>query len=310
MNYRCNAACRHCLYACSPNRREGYVSQRIIQHISRTLISGRIGSVHLGGGEPFLDFQGLIMVIRELADAGVRVDYIETNAFWAKDKSCGERLAILKREGVEALCISIDPFHAEYVPWEYPLDLARFCDSLGLGYFLWKREFLHDLKKLDGKTPHSREEIEVNLSSDYVRETAGAYGIRMGGRAINIEEEYGHLRPAAELLDAGSCKNLLSTDHFHVDMEGFFIPPGCTGLRLPLAQTIAGIENGRYPVFEALYLGGIAALYQLALQWGFSENEKGYPSKCNFCFHIRKHLAFYGFPELDEDFYKEAAKYY
>ena len=81
VNYRCNAACRHCLYACSPSRRAGFVSHKKIEEICHLLKQGNIGSVHIGGGEPFLDFQGLIMVIKSLAKAGIRLDYIETNAF-------------------------------------------------------------------------------------------------------------------------------------------------------------------------------------------------------------------------------------
>ena len=310
VNYRCNAACRHCLYACSPSRRAGYVSQDKIREISRLLMKGQIGSVHIGGGEPFLDFQGLRMVVRGLADAGITLDYIETNAFWAYNRECAEYLAILSHEGVKALCISIDPFHAEYVPWDYPVNLAHSCEKQGMGFFLWKQEFIKTLSRLDRSTRHSRQEIETVLSPDYVGKTAKAYGIRLGGRAANIEEEYGHPKPVAELLDEHPCNDLLSTGHFHVDLEGFFIPPGCTGLRLPLDELLDGTKEGAYPVFEVLYSKGVMGLYHFARQNGFSEDEKGYPSKCNLCFHIRKFLAPKGFAELDEDFYAEALKYY
>ena len=310
MNYRCNAACRHCLYACSPSRTPGYVSKEKMQDICRFLNKGRIGSVHIGGGEPFLDFQGLIMVIRELARAGIALDYIETNAFWALGPSCDEYLTVLKQEGVGALCISVDPFHAEYVAWSCPLSLARSCEKQGMGYFLWKQDFVKQLSRLDNKKRHTRQEIEAALSSDYVSNTARAYGIRLGGRALNIEEEYGFGKPAVEVLDESPCKGLLSTGHFHVDLDAYFIPPGCTGLRLPLEELLEGTERGRYPVYEALNSNGISGLYNFALKRGFSEDKKGYPSKCNLCFHIRKFLAPQGFAELDEDFYSESLKYY
>ncbi|MDR1574861.1 MAG: hypothetical protein LBS37_02540 [Treponema sp.] len=57
VNYRCTAACRHCLYACSPTRRAGYLSREVMREICRLLRKGGIGSVHIGGGEPFLDFE-------------------------------------------------------------------------------------------------------------------------------------------------------------------------------------------------------------------------------------------------------------
>jgi hypothetical protein len=146
-----------------------------------------------------------------------------------------------------------------------------------------------------------------------VRKTASAYGISLGGRATNIEEEYNNRKPLKSLLDNGfnePCNRLLSTGHFHVDMDGYFIPPGCTGLRLPLNELLAGVESSSYPVFDALYSGGIAALFELAKQHGFVPDNNGYVSKCNLCFHIRNYLASLDFPELDKDHYAEALKYY
>ena len=314
VNYRCNAACRHCLYACSPSRHSGYITQEKTEYICDLLVKGRIGSVHIGGGEPFLDFEGLLTVIRCLVKAGIQLDYIETNAFWASkgphDPVTSERINILKNEGVEALCISIDPFHAEYIPWAYPIDLAQICEKQGMGYFLWKEECLKALSRLDRNKRHAKKEIEAALGGDYIARTAAAYGIRLGGRAVNIEEEYGSYKSAADLLDGSPCFALLSTGHFHVDMDGYFIPPGCTGLRLPLDEVLAGTKNGNYPVFESLFTGGIAALWDLAAAQGFSADKKGYPSKCNLCFHIRKFLAAKGYAELDEDFYAEALRYW
>ena len=309
VNYRCNAACRHCLYACSPSRLPGYVSKDKMLDICRLLKKGRIGSVHIGGGEPFLDFKSLIMVIQELNRAGITLDYIETNAFWA-DTSCEEFLPVLLREEVRALCISIDPFHTEYIAWGKPVNLARSCEKHGMGYFLWKQDFIKSLSRLDNKKPLNRPEIEASLSGSYVGETARAYGIRLGGRAVNIEEEYGFKKSAVEVLDNRPCDALLSTGHFHIDLDAYFIPPGCTGLRLPLDELLEGTEEGRYPVFEALYSSGISGLYQFAQKHGFNEDKNGYVSKCNLCFHIRKFLAPQGFPELDEDFYTESLKYY
>jgi hypothetical protein len=250
------------------------------------------------------------MVIRALSKANIRLDYIETNAFWARDSSCTEYLEVLKKENVEALCISIDPFHAEYVPWAYPIELAHACDKQGIGYFLWKQDFIKVLSRLDSNARYTRPELESALSPEYVKKTSSAYGIRLGGRAVNIEEEYNKALPAESFLDNEPCKGLLSTGHFHVDMDAYFIPPGCTGLRLPLDELLTGIESSSYPVFDALYSGGIAALFELAGQHGFLPDKDGYISKCNLCFHIRNYLAPLGFSELDKDFYTEALKYY
>jgi hypothetical protein len=274
------------------------------------LRSGNCGSVHIGGGEPFLDFEGLLVLIRELRREGIRLDYIETNAFWAADDDAADRINALASEGVPALCISLDPYHAEYVPYGLPLKLAQKCRNAGLGFFLWKEEFLPVLSKLAPERSHSRAEMEQGLSRDYIAETASAYGIQPGGRAVNIEEEYLPARPAETLLDDVPCRGLLSTGHFHVDGEGFFIPPGCTGLRIPLAEIVGGIPEKKYPLFEALYTGGIRSLWQFAAARGFTDQNKGYPSKCGLCFHLRRYLVPEGFSELDPEHYRESLGYY
>jgi hypothetical protein len=314
VNYRCNAACRHCLYACSPTRTGGYIRMDTMKEICSVLRRGGVGSVHIGGGEPFLDTRGLLMAVRQLDAAGISLDYVETNAFWAaREKEARETLRVLAAEGVSALCISLDPFHAEHVPYGLPLKLAKLCDETGMGYFLWKQQFLHSLSGLEHSSAHSREELEEHLRPGYISNTARSYGIRLGGRAVNIEEEYGSSRSLADLFAGGAknspCGDLLSTGHFHVDQDGCFIPPGCTGLRLPLAEAVDGIPAGKYPVFEILYQKGPAALLDFAGGRGFFP-KKNYPSLCNLCFHIRAFLAEQGFTELDKNHYEESLKYY
>jgi hypothetical protein len=311
VNYQCNAACRHCLYSCSPKRRTGYIDEKTASAVCRLLCEGGCNSVHIGGGEPFLDFKSLVMMIRKLKRARIALEYIETNAVWVEQKDAQDKLKSLLAEGVNTLCISIDPFHVEFVPYSAPLFLSELCDKTGMGYFLWKHEFLSVLSRLEPQKTHSRREMENVFSKDYVFKTAKAYGISYGGRAVNIENESGVLYTAEDLAaDSRPCNNLLSTGHFHVDMESFFIPPRCTGIRIPLLQAVNGIPENKYPVFEALYYGGVPSLLELAKENGFSAAGSGYPSKCSLCFYIREFLCKKGFAELDVNHYEEAVKDY
>ena len=324
VNYFCNAACRHCLYACSPARDSSYISEEMAEKICESLLKGGCRSVHIGGGEPFINLDGLIMMIRALKRNGITLEYTETNAYWAADiysqqsflQDAREILQILLAEGADTLCISVDPFHAEYVPYGAPLALAKLCEKTGMNYFLWRQESLYDLSKLDSQKIHSRADMEKILSAGYIYKAARQYGTTYGGRAVNIEREFAGHFPAENFTGKKTpCRNLLSTGHFHVDLNGYFIPPGCTGIRIPLTEAIAGIQKGKYPVFEALYDGGISGLMEFALKHGFSaENaepkNQGYPSKCNLCFYIRKFLSEKDFVELDKEHYRQALKFY
>ena len=314
-NYQCSAACRHCLYSCSPTRDAGYVDEITAETMCCLLVRGGCRSVHIGGGEPFLDFDGLQMLVRKINKAGISLEYIETNAYWAVDASAGskikEKIDCLLDMGANTLCISIDPYHAEYIPYNAPLVLAELCEKTGMNFFLWKQEFLPALSQLDPKKNHSRTDMEMVLSGNYIYNTARFYGVEYGGRAVNIEREFGELYPAECFAAKSSpCHNLLSTGHFHVDKNCYFIPPRCTGIRIPLLEAIDGIPPGKYSAFEALFNGGVSSLFTLVEKQGFLPDKAGYPSACNLCFYLRSFLAGRGFSELDGNHYEEALKYY
>ena len=310
-NYQCNAACRHCLYACSPDRNSDYISKEAAVDICDLLVKGGCRSIHIGGGEPFLDFDGLITLLETARNAGIRVEYIETNGFWAvNEQRAKSYLQALARAGTDTLCISLDPFHAEYVPFVLPLRLAEICNNNRFGYFLWQERFLQSMARVEPTKAHNRTALEEQISPSYIIDVARRYGVNMGGRAINIEKEY--VKPIAlqNLLNSGSCRNLLSTDHFHVDLYGKFIPPGCTGIAIPLDEAVEGIPYGKYPAFEALLSGGAAGLLEFAKEKGFRPEDE-YTSSCALCFYIRRWLSKNtDCPELDRSHYEASLTYY
>jgi hypothetical protein len=268
-NYECNAACRHCLYSCSPSRTGGYITKVKADEVCGLLREGGCSSVHIGGGEPFLDFDGLVMLIQTLGKYGINVDYLETNAFWADDRDMiRKHLSELKKVGADAFCISNDGFHAEFVDPKHPALLAEVCQQTGFGYFMWR--------------------CDVN-------------SVRYGGRAV-------HLEPKGGKGKSRNC-DLLSVNHYHVDLYSNFVPPGCTGISIPLREALGGIPVGKYRVFEALMSGGVGALMKLASENNvvLSDMDK---SACTVCFELRKGLSMVGgFGELDREFYEESVVY-
>jgi len=311
-NYYCTAACRHCLYACSPSRTGGYISRETAREVCKLLISGGSASVHIGGGEPFYDFDGLLGLVETIAEFGISLEYIETNAYWATDEAKIEQyLRELIHVGADTLCISLDPFHAEYVPAQRPLLLAQVCSRMGMGYFLWQQKFLSTLSQLDTSVIHTRKQLEQTLSPSYIIDTAASYGMRFGGRALNIELEYLPRKPLSEILSSSPCRRLLLGDHFHVDLNADYIPPGCTGIKIPLSDAVNGFPTGKYPVIDALLHSGIAGLYSYATPLGFTPNPEGYTSRCAMCISMRHWLAAnVPHTELDLEHYEASFTYY
>jgi hypothetical protein len=311
-NYKCNAACRHCLYACSPDRDGGYIAAETTREVCGLLRKAGCYSVHIGGGEPFLDFDGLITLIKIVSESGITVEYIETNAFWATDyERVRHQLRELYNAGADTLCISIDPFHAEHVPFGLPLSLAKMCRDAGFRFFLWQERYLAALSKAKPDKIHSRKDLEKYISKKYILETAKSYGLSFGGRAINIEAEYGVKKSTDSIAVDKPCLGLLTGGHFHVDLNGRFIPPGCTGIAISLKETVNGIPKGKYPVLEELYYGGSAGLLRYARALGFEADQGGYPSSCALCFRIRHWLSKHApTPELDAEHYTESLRFY
>ena len=79
-NYNCNAECRHCMFASGPACSKEYMSESTAESVAGLLEKANTASVHIGGGEPFMNFEGLCNLIEALNRHNVGIDYIETNA--------------------------------------------------------------------------------------------------------------------------------------------------------------------------------------------------------------------------------------
>lgn len=299
-NYICTAACRHCMfssYRYSKSLRgvggmRDFITREKAGELAEKLSAAGVDSVHIGGGEPFINFAALCGLIEALGKRGIGIDYIETNAFWAvKESFVRRRLRRLRKLGVTTVMPSVDPFHIEFVPLGRVLLLCKLLREEGLDYFIWQERYLRRLYKLDHGRTYSHEELCEILGDDYVAATAREYGIGMNGRALEIAEEIYPKRTAEAFIKDGETCNLLSPRHCHIDLYGNVVPSGCPGLALPLDEFLAArADRGRYPAFARLLGGGIGALYEYAAGLGFTPDGGGYATKCALCFNIRAWL--------------------
>ncbi len=291
--YKCPAACRHCLYGCSSGMGENYINDEQCHRLVKNLRDKGCRSMHIGGGEPFLNFERLVNMLEVMRKYGLSVDYIETNAAWCTDNISDDeilqRLRKIKAVGGNCLLISVDPYHIEFVKLKYPLRLIKLCDEIGLEYFVWRYEYLRKLINLDHDKVYTRAELEQELGKNYIFDTANSYGLSYNGRALNIAREYEKLKPIEEFLSHGACPSITSTGHFHADYNSYYIPPSCTGIGVPI-EDLTEITSEKYPVFNALANGGTKALYNCVKQFGFTAKKQGYASKCDVCFDMRKFL--------------------
>ncbi|MGN1410521.1 MAG: radical SAM protein [Eubacteriales bacterium] len=292
-NYTCTAACRHCMFASSPERPKQFITPEMSERTARILSKANTSSVHIGGGEPFINFRALCSLIESLNRYGVGVDYIETNAFWCSDDEfTKKRLNRLKELGVNTVMVSVDPFHIEFVPLERPIRLCRLLREMGFDYFVWKERYLRRFRSFDYTKTYSEKELSELLGRDYITETAAEYGVGMNGRALGIAKKAYDERPAEEWLTSAPCTDLLEPCHCHFDLYGNAVPSGCPGLAMDAEDYLnGGVSSEKYPVMARLYTGRTAELYKYAREKGFSPAKEGYPTRCALCYAMRLYLA-------------------
>ncbi len=293
-NYSCTAQCEHCMYCSSPKINKNYITAENSEKIALFLSKNKTTSVHIGGGEPFINFKGLCVLLEFLKKYNVGIDYIETNAFWCKSRELIlERIKILKNLGVNTLMASVDPFHIEFVPLERPLLLCKTLDEVGMDYFIWQERFLRRLIKLDHTRVYSKTELQKILGENYITDTAREYGLGINGRALKIARKIYPLKKADEFLDSNGCTELLSGYHCHVDLYGNVIPSGCTGLSIDINDFFKDgfyKDSEKYPILSRLYSGGTKSLFEYACDNGFIPDNAGYCTKCELCYAMRSYL--------------------
>lgn len=297
VTYKCPAACLHCCYASSPARSGGYMSKQTADRIFSLLGKTGCSSVHIGGGEPFLNFDKLLEVCRSASERRIFVDYIETNASWYTDEAAVSRkLKKLMDAGVDCLLISVDPFHNGFVAYRKVKELRKCCEKTGMGTFIWQSKFERTVSQMDENTTHGLPEYEDVFGEGFIEKIAESYGLGYNGRALKILEQIEKNRYPAEYIiqrEPDSCRaRITSLGHCHVDLNEDLIPPSCNGFRANIFELCGeGLDGDKYKYFTAVAEGGLGRFFEEARKSGFVPKEAGYVSKCALCFDMKKFIS-------------------
>jgi hypothetical protein len=262
-------------------------------------------SLHLAGGEPTLQMDLLVELIRMGVGMGLPIEYVETNAFWCKDRErVRSEMERLRDAGLPAILISVSMFHNEFVPFTYTRNCAEVAQSVfgPGGVILYLPQMYALLSRMPDEGKHSLEQF---ISWAGIEGNRGVipqlYRVIPSGRAAEALRDCYQLQPA-EIFRKETCHaDLFSTTHFHIDHHGNLFTGLCAGI------APAGIEDyhpeirpDSHPVFWCLSEDGPFGLMTVACdQHGFQAREEGYVSKCDLCFDVRRFLAQTEmFPEL------------
>jgi hypothetical protein len=293
-NYYCTSRCGHCLYSCSPKWKKAYIDRQTTEQNFKAIQSLGCRSVHIGGGEPFLDVHGLKRVLEAAREVHMNIDYVETNSSWFSDQeSAVNLLEELGGLGLSTLLVSISPFHNQYIPFYKVKGVIAACRLAGMSIFPWINDFYPEIDAFDDRTTHSLDEYRTRYGEDYLAGIPSRYWVHLGGRAL---ETFGNEFPGQDshdLLAANpkGCDELLDTSHFHLDLFGNYVPGLCAGLAIDREDLGRPLSEDRYPFLTGLYTHGIRALYDIATQDYAYKTSGSFLSKCHLCFDIRHYLA-------------------
>ena len=292
-NYFCTSSCGHCLYLCSPKWKKDYIEKGMLVQIIEKIRRLGCCSIHIGGGEPFLNLGGLKMVVETCRSANIGIEYVETNSSWYKGmNSACEILSSLKERGLSALLVSMSPFHNEHIPFFKVKGVIEACNTVGIKTFPWISDFYSEIDSFDDRKTHSLSEYENRYGPGYLIKLLSRYWIHPGGRALKTYSRISRLTPYEELLSSNQegCRELMDVSHFHFDLFGNYVPGLCSGLALHYTDLGSVVTPEKYLFLHILFQGGVAHLFKFVSdEYGFTP-AKGYISKCHLCFEIRRYL--------------------
>lgn len=290
-NYSCSSECQHCLYACSPKRKNYYISEEAAFDYLALIKNMGCCSVHIGGGEPFLYPEKLLGVIKSASRAGMNIEYVETNSSWFKDLESAEKLLFrMKSAGLKTLLVSISPFHSEFVPLCKVSGVMQACANAGMNVIPWTKEFYPEIAKFDNSSTVRIEDLVENFGESYLSSIPARYWIQPNGRAIKFLQKVYAMQSSVDLAcDRTGCQELLQTNHFHMDLYGNYIPGLCAGISIRNSDLGKTLSTRDYPIFNILAESGPGGLIDFAQQHGYTMAHE-YLNKCHLCQDIRRFL--------------------
>jgi len=150
------------MYACSPKWTGDWITveqlEQFLPQLAKVIMPSPFGrhhmslnhGLHFSGGEPFLNFKLLLKAVEIAETLKIPSTFVETNCYWCKnDALTGERLQTLKEKGLKGIMISVNPFYAEYVPFERTERCIRISQEVfGQNVMVYQVEYYRLFKRL------------------------------------------------------------------------------------------------------------------------------------------------------------------
>ncbi|MGC9201464.1 MAG: radical SAM protein [Thermoproteota archaeon] len=303
LSYRCNSACKHCMYACSPFWSADWFSKEglrlVLSKIAKEIQPSPYGpkgvsinyGLHFTGGEPFLNFDLLLDAVKIANELKVPSTFVETNCFWCTDdEDTKEKLTVLKDAGLNGILISVNPFILECVPFERTKRAVEISRKVfGNNVMLYQKVFYNQFKELEIKST-----LFLNQYLCKGESMLQHAELLLMGRACYKLQNLFVKYPAKAFFGESCALELTRNWHVHIDNYFNYMTGYCGGISLGDFRDerifSEGIDLNERPIVRML-VTDINELYTFALrEFNYVERKEGYISKCHLCIDIRRHL--------------------
>jgi len=246
------------------------------------------------GGEPMLYPKRVIAIFNKASQFRIpKIDMI-TNGIWGKNKATAEKLAMkLKTAGLNTINISVDAFHLQFIPLEYPRNAALASLKAGIEDIKWNVALI---ESINASNKYDKKTAQIQKTLQPIGIEANTFKIVPAGRAIQNLRQY--FQPTTLY---GPCEEEPLTGNTLTNPESICIEPSgsaniCWNLpignvkRLPLKRLITEYDWRRDPITRILVEEGPVGLLKLPEARDYQFQEEQYINKCHLCTEIRKTL--------------------
>lgn len=291
LTYRCNSRCIHCSYGSDPplsnliDEAEVEVSFEMVNRF------GRLETVKILGGEPTLYMERLLRVVELARIHGASSIIMITNGWWGKDEEDARNIITgLKEAGLSLLLISMDAFHAEYIPLEDVKRAVQAADCVEMKYCV----MMEFMESIDANNRYDRQSRALFQECQNLSIPILPAKIIYAGRAAEfLSPLYRGEKTLPNQCEPPYIGSFENPSGIAIDPLGYVTL--CHGIAIgntrekSLATILSEYDLKKHPILNAIVKEGPLGLTKLAHAEGFNL-EEGYIDSCHLCYKIRKYL--------------------
>lgn len=291
---KCNSECIYCQADASPLRKEVMEVEEAHNYLTDASGVSILESFMVFGGEPVLFSDRAISIFEKAHQLSIPKIEMLTNGFWGRNKKKADELTIrLKSSGLNCLGISVDAFHQQFIPLQYPKNAAMAAIDAGIEQVTWN---VAVIESLNGRNKYDRETALILEALKPLRIDAHIHKVLPVGRAAKNLWRY--FKP--ETLD-GPCVTDPILENNLTNPQSITVEPSgevdiCWNLTIgnakekPLSRIIYEYDWRKNPIVRILVEEGPIGLAKNARGINFQPQKRRFINKCDLCIEIRRVL--------------------